>query len=84
MPFPINRAWVEFMETPIAALQEYGMELRTINKLEEHFGIYIKDLHAVQPDDLDRAMQFGMVQKERVQLTLRKCYADLEEKYRGI
>lgn len=40
----LKEEWIEFMESPIAVLEDYGLPLRAINRIEEKWGIYIKDI----------------------------------------
>ncbi len=48
-----NRESVErFLNTPIAVLEQYGVDIRTINYLEDQYGIYVEGLAGVSPQDI--------------------------------
>jgi hypothetical protein len=50
----------EQLETPIAQLEEYGLPVRCIVKLEKQFNaVYIKDLQGMTVDKLAAAYGWG-------------------------
>lgn len=68
MPIVDDKAWHRFLECPLAELEGHGMPIRFIRPLEENYGLYIKDIHAVSAVDVQEcARNFG--KRGRIQLT---------------
>ena len=54
-----EKVWIEFMESPIAALEDYGVDPRIMQSCEENGVIYIKQLQCMTVDDIMQYENFG-------------------------
>jgi len=62
------------METPIAALEEYGLPVRTINALEKNYGLYIKCIQTVTSEELARCNRIGPADQRHVKNSLKAFF----------
>ena len=60
-----EKAWVEFMETPLAELETYGMVPKYITQVEEKFGLYVRDVVNLGKFDLDNLPNFGKATRRK-------------------
>lgn len=66
-----DRRFYQFMETPLAELEEYGVDYCTIDLLEQSYGIYIKDLVGVDPRAMKRQLRnFGDARLTKLRLAM--------------
>lgn len=66
-----------FLEMPLASLAYYGLDEASITLLEERFGVYLKDVVHVTPEDCLRIVGFSRVRLKKFRTALRKCYGEL-------
>ena len=61
----------EFLDTPIATLYDYGLEVRVINKLENNLGaIYVRDLTGMDTASIEAIEGVGSEGRSRLTRTL--------------
>lgn len=68
----------QFMETPLAELEGYGVDYSTIESLEKAYGIYIKNLIGLEPVEMRRTMRnFGHVRLAKLRIAMHACWQDI-------
>lgn len=82
--FQVDRVWIDFMESPVAALEDYGLSLRAINCIEENFGIYIKYIRYADEAELAKTMNLGVKQRKSLKIALEQYYSDLKRGRNGL
>lgn len=74
-----EKAWIEFLETPIAELEGYGLDIRFIGELEDVYGLYIKDLRTATAGDICSVTRnFGVVAVKQLSRSLSLCWKEIE------
>lgn len=70
--------WLRFLDSPIAELEPFGLDIKFIGCLEAEFGLYIKDLQHQRSDDLLRLRNLGQKSAIRVSNALAAYWKDLQ------
>lgn len=73
------KALAIFADTPIAALEDYGLSYRLIELLEKHCGLYVKSLSGLTAKDLQRFRNLGPKQVSDVRTSLALLLVDIEK-----
>lgn len=72
--------WIQFLESPIAELEGFGIETKFITQLETRFGLYIKNLQVLTPQQtVDVTRNFGRVSVVKLSNALRAYLEFLQD-----
>lgn len=66
-----------FLDTPIAQLCDYGLQMRSVNIIEDKLGIRVRALEGVTGDHLMQYSNFGAKQLSELREALRARIDDL-------
>ena len=80
-PSQRDKAWMEFMETPLADLERFSMGPKYLSKLGEVYGLYVKNLIAVTAEDLSRVQNFGVGNRKNLARSLFLLQEEIERRY---
>lgn len=55
-----TRVWIEFLESPLAELELYGVPSKYLTSVEEAFGLYVKSIYPFTEEEIiSRSSNFG-------------------------
>jgi hypothetical protein len=70
--------WEKFLETPLAVLEEHGLDQRAINALEVRYGLYIGSIQHLQEKEIFKTLPgISFVMAGRLKGALSSYYRQL-------
>lgn len=74
-----ERAWIRFLESPVAELEFHGMEIKFIAEIERVYGIYVKDLRLANASTVTLSTSnFGRHAVRQLQTALNLLWEELQ------
>lgn len=85
MPRPpvTEAAWLKFLSTPLAALEEYDVPIRMINAIEEDYGLYVRDLQGVDLSEMMEMRNCAARSLGNFQRGIKQLFADIVQQEKG-
>jgi len=70
----------EQLETPLAELEEYGLDVRIVSILEMRYdAVYIKDLIKIDSTQLEATAGLGPVRLNQLREAIKNCFESMYE-----
>ncbi len=66
-----------FYEAAVSELVAHGLPIRNVNLIEQHYGLFVKGLVGVTPEQMLRHVQFGYTALKQLQAAMKSL---LQEK----